>query len=39
LLEPLKRGVALTFGQIFVGNTLVLEGQFMAQLAKKQATP
>jgi UDP-3-O-[3-hydroxymyristoyl] N-acetylglucosamine deacetylase/3-hydroxyacyl-[acyl-carrier-protein] dehydratase len=35
LLEPVKRGIALTFGQVFVGNTLVMEGQFMAQLAKK----
>ncbi len=36
LLEPVKRGIALTFGRVFVGNTLVMEGQFMAQLAKKQ---
>jgi UDP-3-O-[3-hydroxymyristoyl] N-acetylglucosamine deacetylase / 3-hydroxyacyl-[acyl-carrier-protein] dehydratase len=35
LLEPVKRGVALTSGQVFVGDTLVMEGQFMAQLAKK----
>lgn len=35
LLEPVKRGIALTHGQVFVGHTLVMEGQFMAQLAKK----
>lgn len=35
LLEPVKRSVAITSGQIFVGDTLVMEGQFMAQLAKK----
>ncbi|MBN2349428.1 MAG: bifunctional UDP-3-O-[3-hydroxymyristoyl] N-acetylglucosamine deacetylase/3-hydroxyacyl-ACP dehydratase [Bacteroidales bacterium] len=38
LLEPVKRGIALTYGQVFVGNTLVLEGNFMAQLAKKEPT-
>jgi UDP-3-O-[3-hydroxymyristoyl] N-acetylglucosamine deacetylase/3-hydroxyacyl-[acyl-carrier-protein] dehydratase len=35
LLEPVKRGIAFTFGQVFVGETLVMEGEFMAQLAKK----
>ncbi len=35
LLEPVKRGIALTHGEVFVGNTLVMEGQFMAQLARK----
>lgn len=35
LLEPVKRGIALTHGQVFVGDTLVMEGQFMAQLAKR----
>ena len=35
LLEPVKRGIALTQGQAFVGDGLVIEGQFMAQLAKK----
>ena len=35
LLEPVKRGIALTQGQVFVGDTLVMEGQFMAQLAQK----
>jgi UDP-3-O-[3-hydroxymyristoyl] N-acetylglucosamine deacetylase / 3-hydroxyacyl-[acyl-carrier-protein] dehydratase len=38
LLEPVKRGIALTYGQVFVGDTLVMEGQFMAQLAKKRKT-
>jgi UDP-3-O-[3-hydroxymyristoyl] N-acetylglucosamine deacetylase/3-hydroxyacyl-[acyl-carrier-protein] dehydratase len=35
LLEPIKRGIALTSGQVFVGETLIMEGQFMAQLGKK----
>lgn len=35
LLGPLKHGVAITFGQVFVGDNLVVEGQFMAQLARK----
>jgi UDP-3-O-[3-hydroxymyristoyl] N-acetylglucosamine deacetylase/3-hydroxyacyl-[acyl-carrier-protein] dehydratase len=35
LLEPVKRSIALTYGQIFVGDTLVMEGNFMAQVAKK----
>jgi len=35
LLEPVKRGIALTYGQVFVGTDLVMEGNFMAQLAKQ----
>lgn len=35
LLGPVKRGIARTFGQVFVGDTLVVEGEFMAQLAKR----
>ena len=35
LLGPVKRGIALTSGRVFVGDTLVIEGNFMAQLAKK----
>lgn len=35
LLGPVKRGIAQTRGQVFVGDTLVVEGEFMAQLAKK----
>lgn len=37
LMEPIKRGLAITRGQAFVGNTLVIEGEFLAQLAKKPA--
>ncbi len=36
LLGPVKHGIALTHGHIFVGNTMVMEGDFMAQLAKKE---
>lgn len=36
LMEPLKRGIAITKGQGFVGDKMVIEGEFMAQLAKKQ---
>lgn len=35
LLDPVKRGIARTFGQVFVGDTMVVEGEFMAQLAKR----
>ena len=35
LLEPVKRGIGLTYGQVFVGDNLVMEGQFMAQLARR----
>jgi UDP-3-O-[3-hydroxymyristoyl] N-acetylglucosamine deacetylase/3-hydroxyacyl-[acyl-carrier-protein] dehydratase len=35
LLGPVKRGIAITHGHVFVGQTLVVEGQFMAQLAHK----
>jgi UDP-3-O-[3-hydroxymyristoyl] N-acetylglucosamine deacetylase/3-hydroxyacyl-[acyl-carrier-protein] dehydratase len=34
LTEPIKRGIAITKGQGFVGDKLVIEGEFMAQLAK-----
>ncbi|MBN1597254.1 MAG: bifunctional UDP-3-O-[3-hydroxymyristoyl] N-acetylglucosamine deacetylase/3-hydroxyacyl-ACP dehydratase [Bacteroidales bacterium] len=35
LLNEVKHGIALTHGEVFVGDTLVVEGNFMAQLAKK----
>ncbi|MBN2613780.1 MAG: bifunctional UDP-3-O-[3-hydroxymyristoyl] N-acetylglucosamine deacetylase/3-hydroxyacyl-ACP dehydratase [Bacteroidales bacterium] len=35
LKEPVRRGIALTYGQGFVGNKLVIECEFMAQLSKK----
>jgi UDP-3-O-[3-hydroxymyristoyl] N-acetylglucosamine deacetylase/3-hydroxyacyl-[acyl-carrier-protein] dehydratase len=38
LLEPVKRGIALTHGEVFVGDLMVMEGEFMAQLAKKTLT-
>jgi len=34
LLEPVRRGIALMFAEIFVGNTLVMEGELMAQIVK-----
>ncbi|MBN2484512.1 MAG: bifunctional UDP-3-O-[3-hydroxymyristoyl] N-acetylglucosamine deacetylase/3-hydroxyacyl-ACP dehydratase [Bacteroidales bacterium] len=36
LAGPVKRGIAYTHGQVFVGDNLVVEGDFMAQLAKRQ---
>jgi UDP-3-O-[3-hydroxymyristoyl] N-acetylglucosamine deacetylase/3-hydroxyacyl-[acyl-carrier-protein] dehydratase len=36
LLEPVRRGIALMFAEIFVGNQLVMEGELMAQIVKKQ---
>ncbi|MBN2481115.1 MAG: bifunctional UDP-3-O-[3-hydroxymyristoyl] N-acetylglucosamine deacetylase/3-hydroxyacyl-ACP dehydratase [Bacteroidales bacterium] len=35
LKEPIKRGIALCKGEGYVGNNLVIEAEFMAQLAKK----
>lgn len=35
LKEPIKRGIALCSGQGFVGDQLVIEAEFMAQLARK----
>ena len=35
LTSPLKRGIAHTTGQAYVGDTLVMEGSFMAQLVRK----
>ncbi|MBN1117914.1 MAG: bifunctional UDP-3-O-[3-hydroxymyristoyl] N-acetylglucosamine deacetylase/3-hydroxyacyl-ACP dehydratase [Bacteroidales bacterium] len=35
LSQPVKHGIAYTSGQVFVGETLVVEGDFMAQIAKK----
>lgn len=34
LLEPIRRGIALMFSEIFVGNMLVMEGELMAQIVK-----
>ena len=34
LLAPLRRGIALMFGEIFVGEKLVCEGELMAQIVK-----
>lgn len=35
LKEPVRRGIALTYGQGFVGDKLVVECEFMAQLSRK----
>lgn len=34
LLAPLRRGIAHMFGEIFVGDKLVCEGELMAQIVK-----
>ncbi|HER10234.1 MAG TPA: bifunctional UDP-3-O-[3-hydroxymyristoyl] N-acetylglucosamine deacetylase/3-hydroxyacyl-ACP dehydratase [Bacteroides sp.] len=34
LLEPVRRGIATMFAEIFVGNKLVMEGELMAQIVK-----
>lgn len=36
LTEPLRRGIVAMFGQAFVGNTLVLEGEMVAQVIKNK---
>jgi UDP-3-O-[3-hydroxymyristoyl] N-acetylglucosamine deacetylase/3-hydroxyacyl-[acyl-carrier-protein] dehydratase len=35
LKEPIKRGIALCKGEGFVGDQMVIEAEFMAQLARK----
>jgi UDP-3-O-[3-hydroxymyristoyl] N-acetylglucosamine deacetylase/3-hydroxyacyl-[acyl-carrier-protein] dehydratase len=37
LKEPVRRGLALTYGQGFVGDKLAIECEFMAQISKKPA--
>ncbi len=34
LLEPIRRGIAIVFAEIYVGNQLVMEGEMMAQIVK-----
>jgi UDP-3-O-[3-hydroxymyristoyl] N-acetylglucosamine deacetylase/3-hydroxyacyl-[acyl-carrier-protein] dehydratase len=34
LTGPVRRGIVTMFGQAFVGNTLVMEGEMMAQIVK-----
>jgi UDP-3-O-[3-hydroxymyristoyl] N-acetylglucosamine deacetylase/3-hydroxyacyl-[acyl-carrier-protein] dehydratase len=38
LLAPLRRGIAQVFGEIFVGDKLVCEGELMAQIVKDKNT-
>jgi UDP-3-O-[3-hydroxymyristoyl] N-acetylglucosamine deacetylase/3-hydroxyacyl-[acyl-carrier-protein] dehydratase len=35
LLEPIRRGIAHMFGQVFVGGNLVSEGELLAQIVKE----
>ena len=34
--EPMRRGIVTMFAQAFVGNNLVVEGEFMAQIVKNK---
>jgi UDP-3-O-[3-hydroxymyristoyl] N-acetylglucosamine deacetylase/3-hydroxyacyl-[acyl-carrier-protein] dehydratase len=36
LTEPMRRGIVTMFGQAFVGNNLVLEGEMTAQVIKNK---
>jgi UDP-3-O-[3-hydroxymyristoyl] N-acetylglucosamine deacetylase/3-hydroxyacyl-[acyl-carrier-protein] dehydratase len=36
LLEPIRRGIALMFAEIYVGTKLVMEGELMAQIVKEK---
>ncbi len=36
LTDPIRRGIITMFGQAFVGNTLVMEGELMAQIVKNK---
>jgi len=36
LIEPIRRGIVMMFGQAFVGNDLVVEGELTAQIIKNK---
>jgi beta-hydroxyacyl-[acyl carrier protein] dehydratase FabZ len=36
LIEPMRRGIVAMYGQAFVGNTLVVEGEMVAQIIKNK---
>lgn len=36
LIEPMRRGIVAMYGQAFVGNTLVVEGEMVAQVVKNK---
>jgi UDP-3-O-[3-hydroxymyristoyl] N-acetylglucosamine deacetylase/3-hydroxyacyl-[acyl-carrier-protein] dehydratase len=36
LTEPMRRGIVTMFGQAFVGNNLVVEGEMVAQIIKNK---
>jgi UDP-3-O-[3-hydroxymyristoyl] N-acetylglucosamine deacetylase/3-hydroxyacyl-[acyl-carrier-protein] dehydratase len=36
LTEPIRRGIVTMFGQAFVGNNLVVEGELVAQVIKNR---
>ena len=36
LIEPMRRGIVAMYGQAFVGNTLVVEGEMTAQIIKNR---
>jgi UDP-3-O-[3-hydroxymyristoyl] N-acetylglucosamine deacetylase / 3-hydroxyacyl-[acyl-carrier-protein] dehydratase len=35
LMEPIRRGIAHMYGQVFVGDSLVSEGELLAQIVKE----
>jgi UDP-3-O-[3-hydroxymyristoyl] N-acetylglucosamine deacetylase/3-hydroxyacyl-[acyl-carrier-protein] dehydratase len=35
LMEPMRRGIAHMYGQVFVGENLVSEGELLAQIVKE----
>jgi len=37
MTEPMRRGIVSMFGQAFVGNKLVMEGEMMAQVIRNKA--
>ncbi|MFH0843666.1 MAG: bifunctional UDP-3-O-[3-hydroxymyristoyl] N-acetylglucosamine deacetylase/3-hydroxyacyl-ACP dehydratase [Bacteroidota bacterium] len=36
LIEPMRRGIVIMYGQAFVGNSLVVEGEMTAQVIKNK---
>ena len=36
MIEPLRRGIVSMYGQAFVGNNIVVEGELVAQITKNK---
>lgn len=39
LIDPIRRGIVYMRGQVFVGTTLVMDAEMMAQLVRNKVAP